>query len=302
MDTSFIVNPDTLIAGTAARSLMVELNISIYSGRRKDRTTERAVIQANGATSDRAASVYKALFAECVELERINKFQAKARALHYRWTLPWSDTGARLLPTAALWTYTEQIDACAAEFRTLVQAFVEKYPLLVSAAAFKLGSLFNRAEYPTAEAVAHKFSFNYDISPLPTSGDFRLDAEHEVQVALAERYQKTLEQRLQQASLDLWHQLHETLTHISDRLESDEDGKRKRFHDTLVEGAMELCGRLTQLNVTGDVHLEEARKRLEQSLAGVTPEDLRKSDGFRLEVKKSVDAVLSDFSWGSVDD
>lgn len=300
--TSINTNTDDLIAGTATRAVLVELSISTYSGRRKDRATEREVTQSKEAKSDRAASVYKSLFAECTELESISRFQAKARALHYRWTMPWSDNGSRILPLAALADYEQCMSECDTQFHSLVNAFLDRYDLLVSAAAFKLGQLFNRSEYPTRESVARKFSFRYATTPLPTGGDFRLDAEREVQLDLTRKYERVLQERLQQASLDLWHQLHDVLDRMSDRLASDEEGKRKKIYDSVIDGSLELCERLTKLNVTKDPHLEEARKRLEKALCGVSPEDIRKSDGLRLEVKRTVDAMLSDYDWGSIDD
>jgi hypothetical protein len=53
--------------------------------------------------------------------------------------------------------------------------------------------------------------------------------------------------------------------------------------------------------MTGDPQLESARKRLEDALTGVTPEELRKHEGLREETKRTVDQILSDFDFGSVD-
>jgi len=98
------------IAGIARSSMMVDLHISVYTGRKQDKSTQAEVVANKGAKSKRAASVYKSLFAECKELDELTKFQARVRAEHYRLTLPWNDQGARLLPTRALLDYQKRME------------------------------------------------------------------------------------------------------------------------------------------------------------------------------------------------
>jgi hypothetical protein len=115
------------------------------------------------------------------------------------------------------------------------------------------------------------------------------------------QYDKRMEQQLEAAAQDSWTRLHDALSRLSDRLVIEEDGKKRKFHDTMVTGAVELCELLTHMNVTNDPALEKARRRLEEVLSGVTPKDLRESDGTRAATKQKVDAILAAFDWG-VDD
>lgn len=289
------------IAGVARAAMLVDLQISLYSGRKQDKATQAEVTASKGAASSRAASVYKSLFAECQELDAITKFQARARAEHYKLTKPWNDYGARLLPTALLQKYKVEMNQYESEFNRLVNVFLDKYDTLVAAAAFQLGTLFDRDEYPTREQVARKFRFDISYAPLPTAGDFRLDIESEVQRDLMRQYEKRMEQQLEAAAQDSWTRLHDALTRLSDRLVVDEDGKKRKFHDTMVTGALELCELLTDMNVTQDPALEKARRKLEEALSGVTPKDLRESDGTRAITKQKVDAILASFDWGVPD-
>jgi len=286
------------IAGVARAAMLVDLNIAIYSGRKQDRATQAEVTLAKGSGSKKAASVYKNLFAECKELDAITKFQARARSEHYRLTLPWNDRGARLLPTISLLDYKQVMNRYQAEFQSLVDAFLIKYSTLVAAAAFQLGTLFDRNEYPDAAQVARRFRMDIAFVPLPTSGDFRLDVESEVQRELMEQYDRRLEEQLASATKDSWTRLYEALARLSDRLTVDEDGKKKIFHDTIVTGAVELCELLTAMNVTNDPQLESARRKLQEVLLGVTPKELREEDGIRVLTKQKVDEILSAFDWG----
>ena len=296
---NYITNTQpSAIAGVARSAMMVDLHISVYSGRKQDKSTQAEVVANKGANSKRAASVYKNLFSECKELDALTKFQARARAEHYRMTLPWNDQGARLLPTAALLDYQQVMNRCKNEFERLVDAFLDKYDTLVAAAAFQLGTLFDRQEYLSRAQVALRFRMESSFTPLPTGGDFRLDVESAVQRELIEQYEAQLEAKLAQANQDAWSRLHDALLRLSDRLTVDEDGKKKVFHDTTVTGAVELCDLLTVMNITKDPQLESARRKLEAVLSGVTPKELRDEHSTRIQTKQQVDAILDAFDWG----
>lgn len=297
MNTSETFKPDT-VAGVARAAMMVDLHISVYSGRKQDKATQGEVTLAKGSGSQKAASVYKNLFAECKELDALTKFQARVRAEHYRLTLPWNDQGARLLPTMALFEYQKTMDRFNQEFDHLVGIFLDKYDTLVAAAAFQLGSLFDRKEYLSRAQVALRFRMESSFTPLPTGGDFRLDIESEVQRGLVAQYERRMEAKLAEANQDAWSRLHAALMRLSDRLVVDEDGKKRTFHDTMVTGALDLCELLHTLNVTNDPALTQASRKVAELLSGVTPKELRDEHSTRIQTKQQVDAILDAFDWG----
>lgn len=286
------------VSALSRSGLLVTVSISTYSGRKQDKRTQAEVVSAKGSGSARAAAVYKSLFADCPELDAITKFQARARARHYELTLPWSDSGVRLLPAASLLAYKAEMNRYVDEFVLRVETFLDKYDLLVSASAFKLGTLFDRSEYPMREDVARRFSFVLDFAPLPTAGDFRVDVENEALQDLADDYERRMAARLAAAQQDAWSRTYEALSRLKDRLTLNEDGSRKTFHATTVTNAQDLCETLTQLNITQDPALEKARRQLEEALSGVAPEVLRKEEGERLVVLEKVSAILDAFDFG----
>jgi len=292
--------PDT-VAGVARAAMLVDLHISVYSGRKQDKSTQSEVTTAHGSASKKAASVYKNLFAECKELDALTKFQARVRAEHYRLTLPWNDQGARLLPTAALIEYQQTMNRCRNEFDRLVDAFLDKYDTLVASAAFQLGTLFDRSEYLSRAQVSLRFRMESSFTPLPVAGDFRLDIEHEVQQDLVRKYSMHMQDKLAQANRDAWDRLHAALLRLSDRLVIEEDGKGRKFHDTMVTGALDLCELLRSLNVINDPALTQASRKVEELLSGVTPKELRDEHSTRVQTKQRVDAILDAFDWGTSD-
>lgn len=286
------------IAGIARAALLTNLTISTYTGRKMDRNTAEEVAAAKNAGSKHAVSTYKSLFADSAELKDIASQAGYIRTLHYRLTLPWDDMGPRLLPTAKLMDYQKQMGDAIQAFDDCVLRFLNRYDTLVSVAAFKLGALFDRDEYPSREALASKFRVSIAFAPLPTSGDFRLDVETEVLDELAERYERMATEKLNEAMNDTWERLHDMLQRLSHNLRTPEEGeKRARLNGDLVSGALDLCTLLSDLNITRDPALERARQALEQAMAGVDVDTLRESEDIKASTKKKVDAILEAYEW-----
>ena len=292
------------LSGLASGAQLVDLNISIYSGRKKDRKTQAEVTEAKSSASRKAASVYKSLFAECRELEAVSKYQGEIRKTHYRLTKPWTDFGTRILLGAHLMSYCDEMDKHDTEFWQLVNIFLDKYEALVSAAAFQLGDLFDRGEYPSRAVVATKFRISREHTPLPLAGDWRIDLENDKQKELADKYESLLETRVQAVQHDNWEKLYAALRHMSVKLEDNvnEDGstKAKKLYDTMLEQTVDLCDLLRDMNITNDPSMEKARSMLANAIEGVDIKDLRKSEGQRVLVKQKVDAVLDAFDWGDM--
>lgn len=284
-------------ASLARGALLVDLTFNQWTGRKKNKAVSDEVVSAKGAKSRNAASVYNALLGDCEELSAISKHVSLVRARHLTLTLPWSDYGTRLLPTAGLQMYQDFLIEARDTFDRLVVNFLTKYDTLVSAAAFELGTMFDRSNYPTRDEIQHRFGMRCDFSPVPMAGDFRVDLDVEIKKDMVAQYQQTMERRLQDAQRDLWERLHENLKTMVDRLGVGDDGKPNIFRDTLVTNALELSELLKILNTTNDRELEDARIRLESALKGKDAEMLRKVPEVREATRKRVQDILDAFSF-----
>ena len=281
-------------------SMLVEFNASVWTARKLDKSTTDEVVQNKNAAAKDAARVNKHLLAGRTELDVIQQAVTRARQFVYDNTLPWSDAGLRLLPTTNFQKFAERMNAFDDEFEALVKAFVTIYPSLITAQAMALGDMFRRDDYPTANEIMTKFSFRVNYMPVPSSGDFRVDVGNQAQAELKERLEKLTQERVDNAMADVRERLVTHLKRMSDRLTTDYvngEAKQRRFHDTLVDGALELCDLAKALNLTNDMNLESARSELEQLLVGVSPDDLRKNHAVRQDVKKNVDAILDKFNF-----
>ena len=278
----------------SSMAMLVELRISTWTARKRDNEATMEVNNEKGADQD-AGSVYKYLMAGSDHLKKIEKYAAKCRAWNAAQTLPWMK-GVGLLPMENFFKYREQLGTMEANFDALVQNFLDAYPALVSAQAFKLGKYYRAEEFPDVQTLPRRFRFEYNFLPVPEKGDFRIQCEERVRQDLAEQYERMYQDKLKDAMRDPWDRLHTMLKHMVERL-TDEGDERKVFRDSLLSNPIELCDLLTRLNVTKDPALEEARRLLERAVRSHDVKDLRESAGARVELRSDVQSILDKFSW-----
>lgn len=277
-------------------AMLVDLNLSVWTANKLDKDATKQVTANNNASTD-AGYFRKNLMAGTTKRKAIADYAATCRTWHNNKTMPWADRGSRLLPTALFMDYKQEANERRQKFEEMVDEFVAEYPQHVQMASTYLGSMFNPADYPSADEVRSKFGFNLVISPVPDSGDFRLDVPANELAELTKEYDAAYADRLADAMREPWNKLHDMLTKMIAKLDDNNGGVSKRWGEGFITNAQDLCSMLTALNLTKDPELEQARRKLEQAVAGVYVEDL-KEDGFaRATVKEKLDNILKDYEW-----
>ena len=160
-----------------------------------------------------------------------------------------------------------------------------------------LGDLFDANDYPDADAVRAKFGYRMVFSPVPDAGDFRIDLPVQEMNAMKAQYEANANERVETAMREQWGKLHDMVARMSEKLEEPEGEDKRRWHDTFITNAQEMCGMLTHLNVTKDPTLEEARRGLERAIAGVDIDEIKESLDVREDVKSKLDAMLRQYAW-----
>jgi hypothetical protein len=289
-DVSNITNKIPSISSSA---MLVELNISVWTGRKFDKQVS-AEIDTQKQTTTRAGNYSKRLFADEPIFDAIQKFAGNARTYHYHATMPWSDSGLRLLTTAMYFDYNKKISEMEMDFDNLVSNFINQYQVLVAKSQTKLGTLFSASDYPDVQEIASKFRFSVKYAPVPDVGDWRVDVGNDAKQQLMESYITYYSSNLEQAMREPWERMHEALQNMSIKLSGD---KKQIFRDTLVGNVVELCDLMEKFNVTGDPKMKQAKAKIENALLGITPDALREDDDLRLDTKSKVDSLLKEFSW-----
>lgn len=281
-------------------AMLVEFNASVWTARKLDKKTTDEVVTSKNAAAKDAARVNKHLLAGRNELDVINTYVGSVRTYVYENTMPWSDSGIRLLPTASFLTFSQRMADSEQTFFSYVEDFIRVYPSLITAQAMALGDMFKRDDYPDVSEIERKFNFRLNFMPVPRAGDFRVDVGNDAQKELQEKLAKLADERVEAAMADVRERLKTHLMRMQDRLGYDNvDGDRKtrKFHDSLVTGALELCDMVKHLNIINDTTLDQARVGLVQALQGVDAKELRTNEAVRDDVRKNVDALLNKFNF-----
>lgn len=276
----------------SARAMLVSLHVSTWAARKFDKAATSKVNNDHKA-SQKAGRFNKHLLAGAPQHEALISACEAARELHYSQTLPWSDKGSRLLPTANFMEYTKVMRKQFGILDERLDAFVREYPALVDAAEQQhtaLGQLFNRAEYPKAADIKRRFSWSLSFDAVP-SGDIRVDLPADELVAITADVQRRAEDATRDAMQGAWERLHEAVARIHKA--TDGDGI---VRSTLMDNARNVCDVLARLNVAGDERLEALRLRVEKELAQLDLEDLRKDGKVRKDTAKKAKNIMDAMS------
>jgi len=108
-------------------SVLVEMNISVWTANKLDKSATEKVTTDNLAVQN-AAQVRKNLMAGTTLRKGIADYAAGCRLWHNTQTLPWADRGARLLPTSLFMDYKQEVAMRNRTFDQMVNEFCNNYP------------------------------------------------------------------------------------------------------------------------------------------------------------------------------
>ena len=289
---NFAQAPKIAVPSISGSAMMVELSIRNWAGRKLDKSASQKVTLDNRASTG-VANVNKKLLGDCAELSAVLKFAANVRNSHYAMTMPWSDTGMRLLPTTRYFKYNEAMIALKAEYFALVDAFLSSYNWEITQAQVKLGDLFNPDEYPSVAALQTKFGFGFTYIPVSEARDWRLDIEADAKEELAAHYQSYYSKQLETAMADVNGRARVIAERMSERLDYVDNETKKVFRDTLVTNVLEIVDLMDACNLTGDPAMRANAQALRDALHGIDADDLREDHRLRRATKKAVDDVIA---------
>lgn len=263
------MNQKHLTNGIETRAMLADLSIGSWAGRKIDRKASAVVTAKEGAAGD--AGAWWTRLVPPAALKKVETATGAARAEHNRLTLPWSDSGPRVLPAKMYFDYTSAMREARERFEAAVAEFVGQYPALVADAPKRLGGLFQNFKFPAAESIQARFYFTTSITPLPSAGDFRAELGEDVVAGIRADIERQGREAMATATADVWQRLHDCVSRMAERLGTED----AIFRNSLVGNLKELCGLIPKLNVTGDPALEAARQEVEAKLAGQEPDVLR---------------------------
>lgn len=272
------------------KAMLIKLSISRWDARKLDKAVTEAAALSFNASAD-AGNFSKHLIPRDA-LKHIQKADSAARAYHYANTLPWEDTGKRMLPSKNYMAYTENMRQFRADFDKAVENFLYKYPFFIQKAQERLRDMYNPDDYPTIDAIRGKFALSFEVEPLPFAADFRVDINEEEVEKIRTDLEGRLNHSVESAINDLWVRIDENVTHMYNKL-SDPEGK---FKDTLVDNVRELVRIAPKLNVLDDPKIDNVCRQMENTLCKFDAQDLRKNEAARTKTADEASKIIEHMS------
>lgn len=274
------------------RAVLAHVYVAGWQARKHSAAESDAVIAKHQAQHG-AARVHMALLARKA-ISGIAVAQGNLRQYHYEMTLPWAQSGARLLPIAnyfpAMDGYRKLIEVCEREAAKLL----DNYDALVEEAKLLRGTMFDANDYPNKAKLAGRFVQKIIVSPLGDPNDFRIGGG--VGPEELERIKQDYEQRAAEALVEAmrepWERLFKAVETLHERIKDyRQDAKgaeRGTFRDSCFDQLRAMVDLIPRLNLTNDKQLEAMRQRIEERLCTAEPEVLREhADEHRLVVSEA---------------
>lgn len=274
-----------------AKAMVMNLSIGIWAGYRLDREATRRVTTEAGASAD-AARVNKHLIPK-EALAPIVTAQNAIRTHFYSNTLPWRDNGDRLMTRKLFTTFIPEHEKLVEAFQATVEHFLNvDYPSAIEKAEFRMGSMFNRDDYPNRAVLRSKFYANLEIDAITTSGDFRVEIDQKHVDKVRAAMEEAAEKRLEAATADIWKRMADTVGHFQQRMADP----KAVFRNSTINNINEMLDLVPGLNVLDDPKIEMIRAAIAKSFGNLDANDIRSDPDHRKQLASDAQEIMDKMS------
>jgi len=224
-------------------------------------------------------------------MRKISGIRTQIRRTWMDSTLPYVESGIRLLPRPDLRRFHEQMSQHKVSLQEANRELQEDYDHLREDAKRRLGNLYDPADYPAS--INGLFDLNWFIMEIqPPQYLMKLDPElyRDEQARVQEKFREAVD-LAEQAFLTEFASLVE---HLTERLTAGENGERKVFRDSAVANLLEFIDRFKHLNVGSHPDLDRLVEQTRQMIQGTPPQSLRDQSGLRQTVATQLSAVTAE--------
>ena len=201
-------------------------------------------------------------------------------------SLPYPEPGVRLIRQDGIDEFAAKLRQFQEELAAAVADLDRCYGELKQAARLRLGALYNPADYP--ESLTGLFAIEFDFPSIePPAYLERLNPS--LFREECQRAQARFDEAVRLAEDAFTAELSRLVSHLTERLSGQQDGRPKVFRDSAVENLSEFFARFRQLNVRSNADLDNLVAECQRIVRGVQPQDLRDN----LELRRHVAAEMT---------
>lgn len=268
------------------RALLVRFSIGRWYGSGADEEVVSNIKKAAEAEGEVGSFTKRLMKRE--HLAEINRVTNDARKYHKTMTLPWGDSGQRVLNIEVYREYKERMTAFERDFWKAVGEFEVRYPDLVKEEAKRLNKMYKASDYPSAEEIRSYFRFGLVIDTLPRTQDIRLKLSAEHAEEIKHDIEKRLHESLSGALTDVYARIADEVREAKEKL----DDPDARLQTKMFSGLQEIIALLPKLNVVRDPKLIQMGRDLQKELISVPVDALRDDSGIRKQTAAKAGKML----------
>lgn len=279
-------------------AMLCTLSTGMVGINKTDKDISSEIASAKSTTVESLKAI-KSLFTK-KDLSMIKMYQTQARTIHNKYTLPWSDSGQRLLPCSVYPRYSKEMSDTIARFDYAVNCFLDDYEKTIEQAQARLGDAFNHADYPSQEQVKSRFRIVSKVQPMPKSDDFRTMELSDADIqAVKKSYEIELSEKVADAVDSLVRSLYDAVKHMQTSLVEG-----KSFHESSFTKLKDILALAPKLNITNDPDITALidRLELECNIHSFNVKDAREHIGYRNKMTtnytNAVNDILENFMGG----
>lgn len=280
--------------------MLINLQLGAWTAFKLDKRLSDQSAEKNKVKDAKAIRVNKRIIAE-EAIEAVNSARNAVRTNFYAMTLAWSDNGDRLLPRMMYLDFIAKHTPLEEKFYEEVQNFCGAYGEQRDRAQFNLAEAFNPKDYPHPDEIKGKFYCRMDISPLPTSDDFRVKLGNDELNVIKDQIEAKTMDRIQAAQQEVVDRIEKVVVNAVERMDAqitaDPEKRLPPLHQATFDNMIELVNMLPKLNITGDPNVKATGKRLHNLLKTYSEVDELKGKPDECQaVKDELEEILADMA------
>jgi hypothetical protein len=263
-----------------------------WLGVRKTLTAEQRAEAAEpfGANAQFLSAGKKLIDTSHPAFKAVTAVRNRAKQFWASMSLPYPEPGIRLIRQDKIDDFDAKMREFQQELAQAVETLDRHYSELKATARQRLGSLFHAGDYP--ESLRGMFEMFWDF-PSVEPPSYLQTLNPELYQQECQRVQDRFNEAVRLAEAAFATELAKLISHLTERLSGQEDGKPKVFKNSIVENLTEFFGRFRQLNVRSNEELDRLVADAQRVIRGVEPEDLRDNAGLRQHVATEMSRVQS---------
>ena len=272
------------------RAMFASLDISTLGGIRKDEELSFQLQHITKAELGVLSAVKKIIPPH--ELKDIKSVCTSATTLHKKLTLQTSITNVRILPTTLFDEHSEGLRDFGHEFRKNVDRLVERWPKILDNAPDRLGSAYNKDEFPSVHDISRHFNIKTRYNPIPDNySDWVLDGvSPDVVDGLKADLSSDINEMYNDAASDVYKQAQKVMQKLSNQCKNF-TGKQGQLREITVSNMREFVMLFKGFNIFDDPTLEKAADEMNR-VVNVTARELREDDKIRNTIAKRTQKIV----------